>query len=279
MLSLKENVSFEVIMEAKYDKIIAHIFHNNYTKGSRRVGFNRNELVSASNALGFDRIKNLGDIPYSFRFRRSLPESITSTAPEGSEWIIIGSGVGLYEFRLASPAKIVPTNNRQKIKIPDATPEIVKKYAPGTDEQALLAKVRYNRLIDIFSGLTCYSIQNHLRTTVENIGQIEIDEIYVGVSKKGAHYIIPCQAKSPGDKFGIVQVMQDLEFCKQRYPHALCKPIALQFLSEIDLAILELVVEDDDNVFRLSVVDEKHYQLTNKDGISDLEITSYCQQE
>ncbi|WP_261779301.1 endonuclease [Microcystis aeruginosa] len=279
MLSLKENVSFEVIMEAKYDKIIAHIFHNNYTKGSRRVGFNRNELVSASNALGFDRIKNLGDIPYSFRFRRSLPESITSTAPEGSEWIIIGSGVGLYEFRLASPAKIIPTNNRQKIKIPDATPEIVKKYAPGTDEQALLTKVRYNRLIDIFSGLTCYSIQNHLRTTVENIGQIEIDEIYVGVSKKGAHYVIPCQAKSPGDKFGIVQVMQDLEFCKQRYPHALCKPIALQFLSEIDLAILELVVEDDDNVFRLSVVDEKHYQLTNKDGISDLEITSYCQQE
>jgi hypothetical protein len=279
MLSLKENVSFEVIMEAKYDKIIAHIFHNNYTKGSRRVGFNRNELVSASNALGFDRIKNLGDIPYSFRFRRSLPESITSTAPEGSEWIIIGSGVGLYEFRLASPAKIIPTNNRQKIKIPDATPEIVKKYAPGTDEQALLTKVRYNRLIDIFSGLTCYSIQNHLRTTVENIGQIEIDEIYVGVSKKGAHYIIPCQAKSPGDKFGIVQVMQDLEFCKQRYPNALCKPIALQFLSEIDLAILELVVEDDDNVFRLSVVDEKHYQLTNKDGISDLDIVSYCQQE
>jgi hypothetical protein len=278
MLSLKENVSFEVIM-TKYDEIIAHIFHNNYTKGSRRVRFNRDELAKASEALKFERIKNLGDIPYTFRFRRNLPESITSTAPEGSEWIIIGSGVGLYEFRLASPAKIVPTNNRQKIKIPDATPEIVKKYAPGTDEQALLAKVRYNRLIDIFSGLTCYSIQNHLRTTVENIGQIEIDEIYVGVSKKGAHYVIPCQAKSPGDKFGIVQVMQDIEFCKQRYPNALCKPIALQFLSEIDLAILELVVEDDDNVFRLSVVDEKHYQLTNKDGISDLDIVSYCQQE
>lgn len=266
-------------MTGKYDKIIAYVFHNNYTKGSRRVSFNRDELALASEALKFDRIKNLGDIPYSFRFRRSLPESITSTAPEGSEWIIIGSGVGLYEFRLASPAKIIPTNNRQKIKIPDATPETVKKYAPGTDEQALLTKVRYNRLIDVFSGLTCYSIQNHLRTTVENIGQIEIDEIYVGINKKGAHYVIPCQAKSPGDKFGIVQVMQDIEFCKQRYPHALCKSIALQFLSEIDLAILELVVEDDDNVFRLSVVDEKHYQLTNKDGISDLEIASYCRQE
>ncbi len=56
---------------------------------------------------------------------------------------------------------------------------------------------------------------------IENVGQIEIDEIYLGISKKGAHYLIPCQAKSPGDRFGIVQVMQDIEFGKQRNPSAL----------------------------------------------------------
>lgn len=264
---------------AKYDEIIEHVFLNNYKKGSTRVTFNREELAKASDSLKFERIKNLGDIPYSFRFRKDLPESIIKTAPKDSEWIIVGSGVGLYEFRLASPAKISPTNNRQKIKIPDATPEIVKKYAPGTDEQALLTKVRYNRLVDLFSGLTCYSIQNHLRTTVENVGQIEIDEIYLGVSKKGAHYVIPCQAKSPGDRFGIVQVMQDIEFCRQRYPNALCKPMALQFLSENDVAILELAVEDNGKIFKLSVVDERHYQLSGKDGISEQEIKAYCQQE
>lgn len=139
--------------------------------------------------------------------------------------------------------------------------------------------MRYNRLVDLFSGLTCYSIQNHLRTTVENVGQIEIDEIYLGVSKKGAHYVIPCQAKSPGDRFGIVQVMQDIEFCRQRYPNALCKPMALQFLSENDVAILELAVEDNGKMFTLSVVDERHYQLSGKGEISDQEITAYCQQE
>ncbi len=63
------------------------------------------------------------------------------------------------------------------------------------DEQALLAKIRYNRLIDIFTGITCYSLQNHLRTTVPNIGQVEIDEIYIGIDKRGAHYILPAQAK------------------------------------------------------------------------------------
>ena len=46
------------------------------------------------------------------------------------------------------------------IKIPDATPGIVQKYALA-DEQALLAKLRYNRLLDIFTGVTCYSLQNH----------------------------------------------------------------------------------------------------------------------
>ena len=166
--------------------------------------------------------------------------------------------------------KIEPSNNRQKIKIPDATPEIVKKYAPGTDEQALLTKVRYNRLIDLFTGLTCYSIQNHLRTNVSNLGQIEVDEIYIGINKKGSHFVLPCQAKSPGDKFGIVQVMQDIQFCQERYPNAICKPIALQFLSENDVAILELLVEENE-IFRLSVVDEKHYTLVLRSGIDDEE--------
>ena len=75
-------------------------------------------------------------------------------------------------------------------KIPDATPSIVEKYALD-DEQALLTKLRYNRLIDIFTGVTCYSLQNHLRTTVPGIGQVETDEIYVGVDKLGRQFVFP----------------------------------------------------------------------------------------
>ena len=42
-------------------------------------------------------------------------------------------------------------------------------------------------------------------------------------------------------------------------------------MSENDVAILELAVEEDD-VFRLSVVDEKHYTLVLRSDISDQEI-------
>jgi len=257
---------------SKYDEVIEKVFLKNYSNEAIKVSFDRDELAQACDDLRFARIKNLGDIPYSYRFRKELPNSIKEKCPNGSEWIIIGTGVGSYEFRLAAPGKIEPTTNRQRIKVPDATPEIVKRYAPGTDEQALLTKVRYNRLVDLFSGLTCYSIQNHLRTTIQNIGQIEIDEVYLGINKKGTHFVIPCQAKSPGDRFGIVQVMQDIEFCRTRYPNAICKPIALQFLSENDVAILELAVEESDDIFHLSVVDERHYKLVGRDGITDDEI-------
>ena len=263
----------------KYDKVIERVFFNNYREGDIRVAFNREELADACEQLKIKRIKNLGDIPYTYRFRRELPQSLTDKLNDDSDWIIIGTGVGNYEFRQAQPGKINPSENRQRIKILDATPEIVKCYAPGTDEQALLAKVRYNRLIDIFTGLTCYSIQNHLRTSIANVGQIEIDEIYLGVNKRGAHFAIPCQAKSPGDRFGIVQVMQDIEFCKIRYPNVLCKPIALQFLTENDVAILELSVDEEDRMLRLSVVDEKHYKLVPKNGITESEIKQICERE
>lgn len=267
-------------MANQYDQVIEQVFFKNYNEGDLVVYFEREDIVDACNYLNIARIKNIGDVPYTYRFRKELPESIKNKLPDvSSDWIIVGAGIGKYYFKQAAPAKIEPTLNRQRVKIPDATPEIVKKYAPGTDEQALLTKVRYNRLIDLFTGLTCYSIQNHLRTTVKNVGQIEIDEVYVGVNKRGTHFIIPCQAKSPGDRFGIVQVKQDIDFCKQYYPNAICKPIALQFLSENDVALLELSIDEESDVIRLNVVDEKHYRLVGRDGISDAEVLSLTESE
>lgn len=261
-------------MASKYDKIIEKVFFDNYSETSI-VPFDREELASASETLNIPRIKNLGDIVYSYRFRKNLPDAINETAQTGCEWIIVGTGIGSYEFRLSQIAKIEPASNRQKIKIPDSTPEIVKMYAPANDEQALLTKVRYNRVTDLFVGMTCYSIQNHLRTTVNGIGQIEVDEIYIGVNKNGVHYVFPCQAKSPGDKFGIVQVLQDITFCSSRYPSVICRPIAMQFLDDDSFAMLETNIEEEDNMLKLIVIDEKHYKLVNRNDLSREEIENY----
>jgi len=104
-------------------------------------------------------------------------------------------------------------------------------------------------------------------------------EIYVGINKRGTHFVIPCQAKSPGDRFGIVQVMQDTSLCEKRYPHAICKPIALQFTNDDGVAILELAVVDQDELLHLNIVEEKHYQLVPRTHITNDELRAMVESE
>lgn len=180
--------------KARYAALIEHVFHARFDGRTDEVGFNREELVTAAEALKIRLPKNLGDVIYSFRYRAALPLSISETAPSGHVWVIRPAGQGRYTMVTIPEAPVTPTQDLAVIKIADSTPGLVARYSLN-DEQALLARVRYNRLVDVFTGVACYSLQNHLRTTVPGLGQVETDEIYIGVDRSGAHYVFPIQAK------------------------------------------------------------------------------------
>jgi hypothetical protein len=253
---------------AQYAPIIEHIFLRYWKENLEEFEFHRDEIIDAAVRLGLERPDNLGDVIYSYKFRRPLPDAIRATAPEGKAWLLEGAGRSRYRFRLVESTGTViePRSDLVAIKIPEATPEIIAAYALG-DEQALLARVRYNRLIDIFLGLTTYSLQNHLRTYVKGTGQIEIDEVYVGVNRHGAHYVIPVQAKGGSDRLSPVQTLQDVAFCGERFPDLVCRPISAQFMENGAIALFELTVENG----RVLVSEERHYMLVPSDEIdSDL---------
>ena len=254
----------------RYQALIQKIFFDHYTDSATDFEFVREELDKGAAELGFAQVKNLGDVPYSFRYRNDLPDSILETQPEGLEWIIEGAGKGRYRFKLVKENRIVPRENQAAIDIPDATPELIRAYALD-DEQALLAIVRYNRLIDTFLGLTTYSLQNHLRTTVKGMGQIEIDELYIGLDKHGCHYVIPVQAKGGKDRIGIVQTAQDIRFVEQRFPEIRCRAIAAQFMDDRVIALFELTLRDE----QIRVVEERHYRLVPGDKLDDKAIRAY----
>ncbi len=254
----------------RYQKIIEKIFHDRYKNRSKTVRFVREDIKTAAENLGIKLPKNIGDIIYAFRYRYPLPESILKTQPKDNEWIIEGLGTAKYQFKLVRINRITPNPDLVTIKIPDATPEIILAYALS-DEQALLAKVRYNRLIDVFLGVAAYSLQNHLRTTVKGVGQIEIDEVYTAVDRHGRHFIIPVQAKGGNDKLSVVQTKQDIDCCSEKYPDLICRAISTQFISDDLIAIFELTVED---AF-VKVVDEKHYRLVPSDTISKDDLRTY----
>jgi hypothetical protein len=261
-------------MASRYAKIIERIFAQKFRRGRSEFVFERGEIEKAAQALGIKLPKNLGDVIYSMRYRTDLPEAILATATRGREWIIEGAGHGRYRFRLARASHISPRENLIAVKIPDATPEIIGRYAQG-DEQALLARVRYNRLIDIFLGIAAYSLQNHLRTSVSGLGQIEIDELYVGVSRSGSQFIIPVQAKGGNDQLSTVQTRQDMAFCAARFPELICRPISAQFMSRDAIALFELGEDGQD----VSVVSERHYRLVPAKDIGVSDLKQYAQRD
>lgn len=249
--------------ESAYSRILEGIFKEHYRKGQEGFEFDREEIARVAKKLKVARPKNLGDVVYSYRYRRTRPEAILATCPEDKEWIIRGKGQSRYRFALVPRAPIEPRIALVQIKVPDATPEIVGKYAQS-DEQALLAKLRYNRLIDIFAGITTYSLQNHLRTKIAG-QQIETDEVYVGVGKSGAQYVLPVQAKGASDKLGRVQLEQDLDLCQARFPHLVCRAIAAQSMRDDAIAMFELTIDKQD---RVQILEERQYRLVPSDEIS-----------
>ena len=267
-----------------YKNIILDVFKRHYKPGLTRFTFTRTELVTAAEKAGVklnrdddeeSTTKNIGDVVYTFRFRRQFPKEILATASSGKMWIITGKGDALYEFRLITTPVLQADPALFKSKIHDATPEIVRRFALN-DEQAVLARIRYNRLIDLFCHCVAFSLQNHLRTKVKGIGQIEIDELYVGANRQGEHFIIPVQVKRLKDKLGVSQLLQDLEYCKLKHPALTARAIGAQMIKtnmgeeKYDLlAVFEFECEDTGDDVIISKRAERHFLLLPFKEISD----------
>lgn len=256
----------------RYTRIVARIFEDRFKPGDVEVPFSREDIVGAARALNVKLPKNLGDVLYSFRFRTELPSSITSKAPTGKVWIIRPAGRGLYRFFATKVAVFGPRVGASVTKVPDSTPGLIEKYAL-TDEQALLARVRYNRLVDVFTGITCYSLQSHLRTTVEDLGQIETDEVYVGIDRSGAHYVLPVQAKGKNDRHNVVQVESDFAMCAEKFPSLVAKPIGAQFMEDDVIAMFEF----ENAAEGVAVASEQHYLLVSPTELTPEELEAYRQ--
>ncbi|MGH6853962.1 MAG: endonuclease [Aestuariivirga sp.] len=257
-------------IDNRYLVLIESIFFDRYSKGMETLEFERSALEKAAKTLKIKLPKNLGDIIYAIRYRIELPKKIRETQPSGMEWTIEGSGRSKYAFRLSRINRLAPNPNLVAIKIPDSTPEIIGAYALS-DEQALLAKLRYNRLVDVFLGIAAYSLQNHLRTTASGIGQIEIDKVYVGIDKMGRQYIVPVQAKGGADKLSSIQTKQDIAVCQEKFSALICRPVSAQFMADDLIALFELQIFDG----AVKIVEEKHYRLVAAGEIDSQDLNTY----
>ncbi len=205
-----------------YDKVILSVFRKYWRKGADEACFTKDDLIDAATEHKL-RVKNVADILYTYRSRRKLPAEMRARG----HWLIEARGSGMYAFVLMPHSPIVSIPHHIKAyPIPYAVPDIVASNI-ATDEQGLLTIVRYNRLLDVFTGLACFHLQSHIRTQIAGHGQVEIDDLYVGVDKDGRGYVLPIEAKDKGEYLGIDKAVALTLFAKCRYPKLICRPLAV----------------------------------------------------
>ncbi len=228
-----------------YDRVIVHVFEQLRTQygDADRLPFLKEQVEQAIADLGLV-IRNPPDIPYTYRTGRSaLPDAIL----RHGHWAIDSDeGKGGYVFvRLErSPYFDIP-EDLEAIPVLDATPQIVLKYQES-DEQALLARLRYNRLVDIFTSLTAYHLQSHFRTTVAG-GQVEIDDLYIGVNTEGQGFLIPIEAKTYRERLGVTQIAQMTGFAAEHYPELPVIPVGVKVMQDDSFLFVEFTSERDLN--------------------------------
>ncbi|MFB6176214.1 MAG: hypothetical protein ABEI99_03530, partial [Halobaculum sp.] len=171
----------------KYESTIVRVFENKLEAGydtDETIPFTREDIQRAMDELGLT-VRNVPDIPYAYRSRRSLPEQI---ARHGYNAVVLDDTVG------GADATYLFTKREQLIPIPDeydeerrtsggSLPTPVREYI-GRDEQGVLTQVRYTGLLDEFTGLDTYHLQSHMRFRV-NDREAELDDLYVGVDESG----------------------------------------------------------------------------------------------
>ena len=103
------------------------------------------------------------------------------------------------------------------------------------------------------------------------MGQIEIDELYIGLDKHGCHHMVSVQAKGGKDRIGVVQIMQDIGFVDQKFPGTRFWAVAAQFMKDGEIALFELTLKDDE----VRLVKERHYRLVPADRLDREAVRDY----
>ena len=219
-----------------YVPVILKLFRDRWRPGASTVVFSLDDVRTAVEAVRAesdtpDRIssRNPADVVYRMRSRTKLPPEIL----EKGFHILRAVGRGRYQFEKATSG-IIETPVNELTPTIDQTPMPVRRLLPETmaemDEQALLSIVGYCCLLDHFTGMKIYRLRSHVRKSVPNIGQAELDAIDVGIAagEDDVPVIFPIEAKAVSDELNRVQIFNMIQYAAHYYPGLKVRPLALK---------------------------------------------------
>ncbi|HVU15522.1 MAG TPA: hypothetical protein VHD32_01245 [Candidatus Didemnitutus sp.] len=211
-----------------YVPILLRIFEEKYRDGDVVLDFTLDDIRKAAAELKISS-RNVADVVYRMRARTVLPKAIL----DKGFYILRATGRGKYRFEVAENTIFaLPACEIQEAL--DLTPLPVRRLLPKNvaeiDEQGLLTMISYCQLLDHFTGLKVYRLRSHVRKSVADIGQAELDEIDVGVALREDErpIIFPIEAKAVDEPVNRVQIAAMVIFCDQYFPGHEIRPLAIK---------------------------------------------------
>jgi len=211
-----------------YVPILRELVRRFREPGSQRVEFTVRDVRQVADDLGIE-IGNAPDLIYRMRARTRLPDDILDMGFT----ILRGVGRGRYALEVGGEA-VVHLPEHEILDHNDQTPLSVRRLLPESlvdlDEQGLLTMVSYCKLLDHFTGLTVYRLRSHVRKSVPNVGQAELDEIDVGVAMRDDDIpvVFPIEAKAADEVINRVQIATAVAYCQTYFPGHQIRPIVVK---------------------------------------------------
>ena len=249
-----------------YVPIMLKIFRDLYTEDAVSIDFSLDDIRRAADELNVrERTRNAGDVVYRMRARTKLPPEIVEAG------FNILRQVGRGKYRLEKGANIIVDveEDPELIETIDITPLPVRRLLPEDiaeiDEQGLLTIVSYCKILDHFTGLSVYRLRNHVRKSVEGVGQAEVDAVDVGValSEEEDPIVFPIEAKAREDAVNKVQIAAQVQFARQYFPAYQIRPLAIKVDGQGLVHFIEFTNEPEPN--DLNIIRRSTYKINISD--------------
>lgn len=245
-----------------YVPILLDIFHRKYQEGDFVVRFTLDEVRESAMRLGIiSDLRNAPDLVYRMKSRTKLPPEISDKGFR----ILKTVERGVYQLEQAI-STIVELPEGEIICIEDKTPIPVRRLLnedlSGIDEQGLLTIVNYCDLLSLFTGLKIYRLKSHARKSVSKIGQVEVDEIDVGVTYSALDLpiIFPIEAKAAPDPLNWAQIANQVNFANEHFSNFIVRPIGIKVDWKSIIYIIEFTPETEAK--NLQIVSSVRYRLS-----------------
>ena len=100
-----------------------------------------------------------------------------------------------------------------------------------------------------------------MRTQIKGHGQVEIDDLYVGVDKDGTGYVLPVEGKEEGESLGKDKAVALTKFARAKFPKLKCRPIAIIRQAGDVFACIDF--EPTESVTKVEVLEMRRYRLVS----------------